>query len=357
MYICSANMTTNRIELNDFTSKVKLALKSIKGYQKTDNRKAIVQILNSFGPFILIWIAAYQLWDNYMWASLLLCALNALFLVRIFIIQHDCGHQTFVANSGWRKVIGYTCSLVSSVPYFYWSSSHHYHHMNNGCLEVRDIGDINTLTVKEYSQLSKFQRFRYRLYRSAPVMFVLGPIYYMFIHNRLPMVGLKEFKKLNPGLYLNNIIYLCLMVALCLLLDWKKFIALHVSILCLFAIIAIWFFYVQHQHEHGYKHWRNKWEFMYAAVKGSSYYKLPKIMHWFTGNIGYHHIHHLNPAIPNYNLKKCMDAIPWFHKYTSEINFWKSLKLATHKLWDEQQERMISFREYYRLERLGLVAS
>lgn len=342
-------------ELQDFTVKVKQALKTIKVYQATDNKKAIIQILNSFGPFLLIWVLIYQLWDVLPWLSLLLCVLNALFLVRIFIIQHDCGHQTFVKNQTLRKIIGYCCSLGSSVPYFYWANSHHFHHMNNGRLEVRDIGDIDTLTVKEFAAMNKWQRFRYRLYRSPLVMFFLGPIYYIFIHNRLPLIDLPEFKKLKPGLLLNNIIYLAVFLALCWLLDWKKFVILHLSILCAFAIIAIWFFYVQHQHEHGYKHWRNKWEFMHAAIKGSSYYKLPRLLNWFTGNIAFHHIHHLNPAIPNYNLRKCMDAIPWFHKYTTEIRFWESLKLASHKLWDEQQERMITFREYYRMERLGLV--
>ncbi len=342
-------------EIQDFTSKVKLALKSIKEYQKTDNRKALIQIINSFGPFFLIWVLIYNLWDHYMWISLILCGLNALFLVRIFIIQHDCGHQTFVANTWWRKCIGYCCSLVSSVPYSYWAKSHHFHHMNNGRLEVRDIGDIDTLTVKEYAQLSKWRRFRYRVYRSPLVMFFLGPIYYIFIHNRLPLIHLDEFKKLKPGLLFNNLIYLALIVGLCFILDWKKFLSLHLLTLCAFSIVAIWFFYVQHQHEHGYKHWKDKWEFMYAAVKGSSYYKLPALLNWFTGNIAFHHIHHLNPAIPNYNLKKSMEAIPWFTKYTTQIRFWESLKLATHKLWDEQQERMITFREFYRRERLGLI--
>ena len=196
----------------------------------------------------------------------------------------------------------------------------------------------------------------YRIYRSPLVMFVAGPIYYIIIHNRLPLINLPEFKKARPALWVNNAIYVALLVGLCFILDWKKFLSVHFIILSFFAIIAIWFFYIQHQHEQGYKHWRSKWEFIYAAVKGSSYYKLPALLNWFTGNIAIHHIHHLNPAIPNYNLKKSVDAIPWFNKYTTEITFWESLKLATHKLWDENTERMITFREFYKMEKAGTLA-
>lgn len=345
------------IEREEFIQKVKLALKTLKEYQKPDHFKATIQIVNSFGPFIALWVAIYFLWDYSIVLSVLLAIVNAFFLVRIFIIQHDCGHQTFVRSPLARKIIGYFCSLASSVPYFYWAKSHHFHHMNNGMLEVRDIGDIDTLTVEEYARLSKFNKIKYRIYRSPLVMFVLGPIYYIFIHNRLPLVKLKEFKPFNLSLYLNNVVYAGLVVGLCLLLDWKKFLIVHGLTLSLFAIIAIWFFYIQHQHENGYKEWKNRWEFMYAAIKGSTYYKLPSIMNWFTGNIAIHHIHHLNPSIPNYHLKKSLNAIPWFTKFTTELGFWESLKLASHKLWDEEQKKMISFKEYHQLMRQGKIAA
>jgi len=342
-------------EKQEFISNVKLALKTLKKYQEPDHKKAIIQIINSFGPFIGIWVLIYIIWDYSIIASLLLAIVNAFFLVRIFIIQHDCGHETFVSSKRARNIIGYLCSLVSSVPYFYWAKSHHFHHVNNGMLEVRDIGDIDTLTVEEFSKLSKFNQFKYKIYRSPLVMFLLGPIYYIFIHNRLPLVHLKEFKRYNLSLYINNAVYVGLIVLLCMVLDWKKFLMIHLITLSLFSIIAIWFFYIQHQHENGYKEWKNRWEFMYAAIKGSTYYKLPGIMNWLTGNIAIHHIHHLNPTIPNYNLKKCLDTIPWFTKFTTELGFWESLKLASHKLWDENQKRMISFREYYRMVDSGLI--
>ncbi|MBV6474473.1 MAG: Fatty acid desaturase [Saprospiraceae bacterium] len=339
----------------DFLEKVKLALQTIKPWQKTDGGKAAIQLLTSFGPFLLLWIVIYLVWDLSTWAAVGLSMVNALFLVRIFIIQHDCGHQSFVSNGSWRKLIGHACSLMSSIPYTYWAGSHQFHHANNGRLEVRDIGDIDTLTVREYAALSRWGRFRYRLYRSPLVMFFLGPIYYVFIHNRLPLIHLPEFRRFRPGLLLSNVVYLTALISLCFLLDWQKFLAIHTIILCAFAVVAIWFFYVQHQHEHGYKHWRDKWEFAHAAVQGSSFYRLPRWLNWFTGNIAYHHIHHLNPAIPNYHLRQCMEAIPWFSRYTTEIRFFESLRLAGHKLWDEQSERMIGFREYARMQRMGAV--
>jgi omega-6 fatty acid desaturase (delta-12 desaturase) len=338
----------------ELKAKITQALKSVKKYQDPDHKKAIIQILNSFGPFIGVWIAMYLLWDISKLAVIGLGFLNALFLVRIFIIQHDCGHQSFVKSKKARDTIGYVCSLFSSIPYAYWAKSHHFHHENNGMLEVRDIGDIHTLTVKEFNQMSKFKRFWYRIYRSPIVMFVLGPVYYILIHNRLPLINLPDFKKVYPSLHINNLLIIGLFISLVFLIGYE-FLAIHFIILGFFSIIAIWFFYIQHQHEYGYKEWKDKWEYLIAAIRGSSYYKLPGWMNWFTGNIAIHHIHHLNPAIPNYNLKKCVDEIPWFNKFTTEITFLQSLKLARNKLWDEANERMITLKEYYHMERMGLV--
>lgn len=164
---------------------------------KPNHTKAVIQILNSFLPFIGIWILMYLLWDISKWAVVGLGLLNAFFLVRIFIIQHDCGHRTFVRSGFWRNVIGYSCSLFSSIPYHYWAKSHHFHHQHNGMLEVRDIGDIHTLTVDEFKQKNRWQRFLYRIYRTPVVLFVLGPIYYVMIHNRLPLINFPEFKRSN----------------------------------------------------------------------------------------------------------------------------------------------------------------
>jgi len=210
-------------------------------------------------------------------------------------------------------------------------------------LELRDIGDINTLTVAEYTSLTKWERFKYKVYRSPLVMFVLGPLYYILIHNRLPLINLVQFKKVKKTLIWNNLALVTIFIVLSLTLNWWKFFVTHAAVMVPFAIIAIWFFYVQHQHEEAYKAWKDKWDYVTSALRGSTYYKVPRVFNWLTGNIGIHHIHHLNPAIPNYNLKQCINENPWLNRYTTVIGFWESLKLASHKLWDEKSNRMITF--------------
>jgi acyl-lipid omega-6 desaturase (Delta-12 desaturase) len=332
----------------------KSLLKSFNKYTQTDKSKAIIQLINSFGPFIGIWILMYMSLDYSYLLTLGLGIINSFFLVRIFIIQHDCGHRTFLQNSKARAIIGYVCSLFSTIPYHYWAKSHHLHHSHNGQLEMRDIGDIDTLTVNEFKALDKWGKIKYRIYRSFLVMFVIGPIYYVVIHNRFALIKLEVFKNEKWKLRLNNALLIGIFIGMGYWLGVKFFVT-HMTIVILFSVIAIWFFYVQHQHEEAYKQWRDKWDYLTAALRGSTYYKVPRIFNWLTGNIGIHHIHHLNPAIPNYNLKAALKENPWVNQYVTILTFWESLKLASNKLWDESQQKMITFSEYHRLEKLGLV--
>lgn len=329
--------------------------KLLKEYQQPSTKKAVGQILNTFLPFLAIWVVSYFVMDYSIALGMLLSVVNAFFLVRIFIIQHDCGHRSFLGSSTWMNVIGHTCSIFSAIPYKYWAKSHDFHHQHNGQLDHREIGDINMLTVAEYKELKPWARFKYRLYRSPFVLFVLGPIFYVFIHQRLPLIENKPFKKLRFSLMGSNALIIGSYVALGFLLNWKNFLLVQFSILSFFAVIAIWFFYVQHQHEHTYKQWRENWDYVLAAIKGSTYYKLPRLFNWLTGSIGFHHIHHLNPLIPNYNLKKCHKENPIFEKVVNIIRFRDSFSCMFNKLWDEQKEKMISFREFYKMEKAGLV--
>lgn len=321
----------------------------VKAYQLPDTRKATIQIINSFLPFLAIWTAMYLLLDVSLWLTLGLAAVNAFFLVRIFIIQHDCGHQSFTPNKKANDIIGQICSYVSFMPYRYWAKSHNFHHGHNGILwEHRDIGDINLLTVDEFKKLSRWGKFNYALFRSVPILFVIGPIWYILVHSRLPLVKMKGWEHARKALFRHNLLLLGIHLGIGFLLGWEAFVFVHLPILAFFGIIAIWFFYVQHQHETTYKAWKDKWDYIRAAIQGSTYYKLPRLFHWLTGNIGYHHIHHLNPLVPNYQLARCHHENPVLDQVANKITFWQSLRCMFNKLWDEEQQRMITWREYLR---------
>ena len=328
----------------------------VSSYKIPNNKKAIIQIANTFIPFIAMWVLMYLSLDWSIWITVAIGLLNALFLVRIFIIQHDCGHQSFFSSRKANNIIGKICSCFSSLPFSYWSKIHNFHHGHNGQIETWDIGDIPTLTVDEYKSRNWFGKLCYRIWRMPIVTFVIAPIYYFGFANRVPLYGskMKNAKRLFTNLVKDNLLILIVYVSLALLLGWKKFLFVQLFLIFTFGIIAFWFFYVQHQHEESYKQWKGNWDYLLSAIKGSSYYKLPKVFQWLTGNIGIHHIHHLNSLIPNYNLPKCMKEQPLLSKYVTTISFRESLGLMKNKLWDEVEQRMVSFKEATRLVNLRM---
>lgn len=324
-------------------------------YQQSNHTKAIIQMVTTFLPFICIWVLMYFSLEWSYWLTLALAVINAFFMVRIFIIQHDCGHQSFFSKRKANNAIGLICSFFSSVPYKYWSRSHSFHHAHCGQLEVRDIGDINTLTVREYKALGWAKRLGYRIFRHPVILFIFGPIYYLLVNVRFPLIKLAGWKKIKWSQFFNNVYMLLIYALVGTSVGWQKFFLVHVPIIVIFAIIAIWFFYVQHQHEHTYKQWKENWEYLFSSIKGSTYYKLPKLFQWLTGNIGLHHIHHLSSKIPNYHLQKCADENPVLSKYVTTIGFFESLSFVFNHLWDEDTQRMISFWKFNRLERAGMI--
>jgi len=325
-------------------------------YQKPDQRKAIIQILNSFLPYIALWVLMYISLSYSIFITIGLGLINAFFLVRIFIIQHDCGHQSFFKSRSLNNFVGKICSVFSFMPYNYWAKSHNYHHGHSGMLEVRDIGDIPMLTVEEYRQRSGWGRMKYRIWRMPFVTFVIAPVYYFIFSTRYPIFKFNNWKKTTIMQIKDNFWIAVGYLILGFTLGWYKFLVVQLMLVFFFGIIAFWFFYVQHQHEMAYKEWKDNWDFLLSAVKGASYYKLPKMWQWLTGNIGIHHIHHLSSLIPNYNLEKCMVENKILSKYVTTIGFWDSLKTINNKLWDETQKKMISFTEFNRLEQLKVVA-
>ena len=318
----------------------------MKEYSVANTRKAIWQIITSFGPFLAIWVIMYFTLEISYWLTLALALINGFFLVRIFIIQHDCGHRSFFKSQKLNNVVGYISSFFSTIPFRYWARVHDFHHGHCGQLETRDIGDIQVLTTEEYTALSPFGKFKYRIFRMPIVTFFIGPLHYLIVNNRFPLVRFKNWDGMILSQTINNLAIVAVILTFGFLIGWKTFLMVQVPIVVFFMVIAIWFFYVQHSHEHNYKQWKANWDYVMAAIKGSTFYKLPKIVHWLTGYIGYHHIHHLNSGIPSYNLARCARENPILTKYVTKVGFWKSLGYIRHKLWDENQQRMISFTEF-----------
>lgn len=318
----------------------------LKKYQAPDTKKAVIQILNSFGPFVALCILMYFSLDWSYFITLGLALINSFFLVRIFIIQHDCGHQSFLHSKKWNNVIGFISSFCSTIPYKYWSKTHNAHHTHNGQLEHRGLGDIYYLTTDEYAKLTWYGKLGYRIFRNPFFQFILAPTVYLVISLRYPFIRLKGWKRIRWSYFMNNVAILLFYGVLIYFFGWKKILLVHIPIVFIFGIIAFWFFYVQHQHEDNYKEHKEKWDHLLASIKGSTYYKLPKLFQWLSGNIGFHHIHHLNPRIPNYNLEACAKENPIINKFVNIITFKDSLKCIHYKLWDKQKQKMITFREY-----------
>lgn len=324
----------------------------VKRYQVPNHKKAAIQILNSFLPFLAIWVAMYLWRDVSGWLTAGLAIVNAFFLVRIFIIQHDCGHQSFTASKKANNIIGALSSFLTFIPYRYWAKNHNYHHGHNGILDDnRAIGDINTLTVKEFQALNRFQKLKYMLFRSTPVLFLIGPMVYIFYNNRFPLIRLKGWEIANRALLWNDLFLVAIHGTLIYFLGWEAFLLVQLPILVAFGTIAIWFFYIQHQHEYTYKSFKDHWDYFRASIQGSSYYKLPRLFHWLSGNIGYHHIHHLNSLVPNYELARCHHENPVFDQVANSLTFTQSLHCIFNKLWDEDREKMIGWREYFKLKK------
>jgi len=221
-------------------------------------------------------------------------------------------------------------------------------------LEFSDIGDIECLSTEDYAALGWKQKLWYRIYRNPFYLFTIGGFIYVVVYNRFAFLETDYFKKVKKSVTISNVAFILLYAGFAWLLGPGRFLIVQFINLLFFGAYALWFFYIQHQYEHIYKSGKENWNYVIAAMKGSTYYKLPWIGHWLTGNIGFHHIHHLSPAIPNYNLPKVHRENPIFEKHTNTITFWQSLKTVQANLWDAKRQKMVSFGEYKRNKRAGL---
>ena len=334
-------------------AEIETALKNwrliLRKYQKPDTGKACVQLLNTFLPFICIWVLMYPSLQVSYGITLVLAIINACFLLRIFIIQHDCGHRSFFKSGIGNNSVGLISSVLTTVPFKSWSQVHNAHHAHNGQLEHRGLGDVFFLTTEEYQARTSWGKIHYRIFRHSFMQFMIIPVFYFTITLRFPLYKIKGSKQSSWPFLLTNSLLLLLLSILMLFLGVRQVAMVHIPILLFFWIISFWFFYVQHQQEENYKASKEQWDHLIASVRGSSYYKLPALLQWLSGNIGFHHIHHLNSRIPNYHLAACARENPILNKYVSTITFRQSLKCAKNKLWDEGSQRMISFREHSRI--------
>lgn len=336
------------VKVAEMLEEVKDWHKMLKQYQVPDTKKAVIQMINSYGIFIAIWVLQFFLLQQSIFWVVGLAILNGFLLGRIFIIQHDCGHKSFFHSSTANHIIGTISSYFTFIPFKYWAANHNFHHTHIGQLEHSDIGDVECLTVDEYSKLPLMKKIRYRIYRNPLYLFTVGGFIYVTIYNRFAFLKDGVFAKVKNSVKWANILYAIIYLSLGYIIGFKNFLIVQLINLLFFGTYALWFFYIQHQYETVYKSTKDNWNYVVSALKGSTYYDLPFFLHWLTGNIGYHHIHHLSPAIPNYNLKACNDANPIFEKYTNKVTFWQGFSCVFANLYDDKAGRMISFAEYRR---------
>jgi acyl-lipid omega-6 desaturase (Delta-12 desaturase) len=319
------------------------------GFRGADLKRSTTQILNTVPAFLVLCVVMGLLATNYYWASLLLAVPTAGFLLRIFIIQHDCGHGSFMPTRRGSDILGALLSVFTLTPYDHWKRSHAAHHAGSGNLDKRGFGDIETLTVAEYDALSRLGRLKYRIYRNLIVQLVIGAPVNFIIFQRWPSsYALRDRDAWFSVAYLNLamvVFYGSLMWFFGPAVIFKVFL----PVVTIAAWVGGWLFYVQHQFEDGVWDKADSWDFHVAALMGSSHYVLPRVLQWFTGNIGLHHIHHLCSGIPNYRLEECLKASPELQQIGIKLTIWESLKSIPLVLWHEGERRMISIREYHAL--------
>lgn len=314
------------------------------GYRVPDRKRSAFELAVTIIPFCALWGLSALAVQNGFWLGLLLTIPAAGFLLRLFMIQHDCGHGAFFAQRSADDWTGRILGVLTLTPYGYWRRAHAMHHAAAGNLDDRGVGDITTLTLDEYRALSPWGRFVYRLYRHPLVMFVIGPIWVFGLKQRLP-VGLMDQGR-DPWIstMATNLAIAAMVVVMVWLVGLVPFLLVHLPIVFLAGSAGIWLFYVQHQFEG--THWSKgeEWDFREAALHGSSYYDLPSALNWLTGNIGVHHVHHLSSKVPCYRLPEVLRDFPEL-KDIGRITITDSLGCVKLALWDENSKRLISFRE------------
>jgi omega-6 fatty acid desaturase (delta-12 desaturase) len=321
-------------------------------YKQADNTVALRQLVVTLLLFCLTWWLMLRSLTVGLWLTLLLAPIASLLLVRLFIFQHDCGHGSFFSSQKVNNLVGFWLGLLTLTPYQYWRKTHAIHHAAAGDLDRRGYGDIETLTVKEYLALPAWRRWLYRLYRNPLILLGVGPVYQFLIKHRLPLDAPRSWVKEWRGVMLSNLLLLVIIAVMWHLVGLGPLLKVQLPISLLAGILGIWLFYVQHQFEGTYWARSADWSRHEAAIKGSSHYDLPLILHWFTGNIGFHHVHHASSRIPNYKLRQCCREVEELGAAT-RLGLVRSLRCLRLKLWDEESNRLVGFKELRSLNPVG----
>ena len=311
-------------------------------FRDSRNLEAALQLLNTIVPYFCLWylmVRSIQLGYSYVWTLLLTIPASA-FLVRLFILFHDCVHNSFFRSKRSNTFFGYLLGVLVFTSFEDWRFTHLRHHGTYANLDSRGFGDIWTMTLKEYENSSPIKQLRYRLYRNPIILVGLGALFNFLFYNRIPDLRVKRKERMS--VLFTNLLIIAVAMAAAQIMGLRTYVLIQLPVLWLAGSAGIWLFYVQHQFEGGYWARKEEWDPLRAAMEGSSFYNLPTVLRWFSGNIGYHHIHHLNPMIPNYHLKQCFDSVPEL-RAKEPLTVKQSLRSHRLKLWDENLKNMVAF--------------
>ena len=309
-------------------------------YQQPSPVRAAWQLISTLVPYALLWYLMYHAIEISVWLALPVALLAAAFLVRIFIIFHDCGHGSFLGSRRANDFVGIVAGVLTFCPYHHWRWQHSIHHGTAGQLDRRGTGDVWTMTVREYLEASRWRRCTYRLARNPLILFVLAPLFMFVVYQRFPAVNARVRER--RSVYGMNLALAGMVIALSWIFGVWPYLLLQSVVMAVAGAAGIWLFYVQHQFEDAYWEREGNWDYTSAALRGSSFYKLPTVLQWFSGNIGFHHVHHLSPRIPNYNLQRCHEAESLFQQVKT-MTVMSSLRSLRLRLWDEQNQKLVGY--------------
>ncbi len=319
-------------------------IKILAKYRNPNILRSSFELFVSLAPFIALWAFAWWVLQYSYWLALGIAVVNGIFLVRLFLIQHDCGHNSFFTNRHVSDWVGRAIGVLTLTPYDVWRRTHSVHHSASGNLDRRGMGDVHTLTVAEYMALSKFGRLKYRLYRNPLVLFGLGPFYLFFLQNRLPLGLMKSGWKYWTSAMGTNATIALFVGLITWLGGWQVLLLIFIPTTLVGASIGVWLFYVQHQFEHTLWDKEEDWQLHDAALHGSSHYVLPQPLQWLTANIGIHHVHHLYARIPFYRLTEVLRDHPILAE-AQRLTIRESLECFKLQLWDETSRRLLSYKQ------------